>query len=210
MDSNDTIERQDGFLPTQATWPTIVDYLGLFMLVHYRGSPVGAYDEILFSPGKCAFPEGDFSSITKIYVSTMTSVVNGQNNWGIPKEQALFVTDRKHHTEITHVTGMDGTPIAEMKFSLNEQFPWYLFQNLYFTSVVLPGFLRKQLMIIQHWQGKSYQFSFQNAAHISVGQLDQFSAREGAFPDVNKRRIRLVLKLSDFRFSFTRALIKPL
>ena len=60
------------------------------MLVKYHSSDAGPYDELLFTPGRFHSPRGSFRSITKIYVSTWDSVINGRANWGIPKEIAQF------------------------------------------------------------------------------------------------------------------------
>lgn len=108
------------FLSSKATLPFIKphltsshdvkDYmesggLGLVMLYRYESSPVGPYDELIFSPG--AFrqrPAVDQKIIDKpreremmcerriprIYVSTESSLRNGRQNWGIRKELAEF------------------------------------------------------------------------------------------------------------------------
>src|SRR6187549_840298 len=67
---------------------------GAVMLVDYHTSGVGAYRELLFIPGVFEVNGKNYYSITKIYVSTMASVVNGQENWGIPKEVADFDIQR--------------------------------------------------------------------------------------------------------------------
>ena len=63
---------------------------GAWMVVRYRESPVGPYDELLYIPG-CSRRGLRFSwQISKIYVSTRASVHAGRRNWGIPKELASF------------------------------------------------------------------------------------------------------------------------
>ena len=63
---------------------------GSVMLVNYKQSNAGPYGELLFIPGKFKFNNKKLDNISKIYVSTMESVVNGRLNWGIPKEKADF------------------------------------------------------------------------------------------------------------------------
>ena len=63
---------------------------GSVMLVDYEESDAGPYGELLFIPGKFRFGGQKLDTISKIYVSTMESVVNGRANWGIPKEKADF------------------------------------------------------------------------------------------------------------------------
>jgi hypothetical protein len=60
------------------------------MFVDYAEAPVGPYRELLFIPGAFRYPDRSCFTITKIYVSSQASVVNGRRNWGIPKELAQF------------------------------------------------------------------------------------------------------------------------
>ncbi|CAE6527829.1 unnamed protein product [Rhizoctonia solani] len=68
--------------------------LGTIQLIRYHSSPVGPYDELLYVPGQMNFKVGGSSlsglSITRIYVSSFASVVNGRRNWNIPKRLARF------------------------------------------------------------------------------------------------------------------------
>ncbi|GAA5877072.1 hypothetical protein JCM3774_002834 [Rhodotorula dairenensis] len=77
--------------------------VGFVMLVRYKTSNVGPYDELIYVPGlfsrrprqtrtdaTTAEPVEYFPSITRIYVSTDESVYNGRKNWGIPKHRADF------------------------------------------------------------------------------------------------------------------------
>ncbi len=81
--------RENGFIPPEMAaafcgGPSVV------MLVSYHQSNVGPYDELLFIPGKFRHQQQQFTSITRIFVSTQASVVNGRKNWAIPKEMAAF------------------------------------------------------------------------------------------------------------------------
>jgi hypothetical protein len=61
------------------------------MFVDYADSPAGPYRELLYMPGRLTLPGGRKAwSVTRIYVSTWDSVVNGRRNWGIPKDLAEF------------------------------------------------------------------------------------------------------------------------
>jgi len=64
--------------------------LGAVMLIDYRQSNVGPYRELLFIPGQLKLAGQRVFSISKAYVSTSDSVVNGIENWGIPKQLATF------------------------------------------------------------------------------------------------------------------------
>ncbi|TKA51689.1 hypothetical protein B0A53_05394 [Rhodotorula sp. CCFEE 5036] len=66
--------------------------VGFVMLVRYKTSDVGPYDELIYVPGLFSrrsssqqqAPVEYFPAITRIYVSTNESVYNGRKNWGIP------------------------------------------------------------------------------------------------------------------------------
>lgn len=74
--------------------------LGNVQLVRYTESPVGSYDELIYIPGHFEVPSDPAIGrsqasrsairITRIYVSTIASVVNGRRNWNIPKRLARF------------------------------------------------------------------------------------------------------------------------
>ncbi|KAB5590446.1 hypothetical protein CTheo_6109 [Ceratobasidium theobromae] len=78
---------------------TYMGGLGSVQLLRYHTSPVGPYDELLYVPGKMKYKVGNSTisglSITRIYVSSPASIVNGRRNWNIPKQLARF----EFHTE---------------------------------------------------------------------------------------------------------------
>jgi hypothetical protein len=104
--------------------------LGAVMLVDYQTSDVGGYRELLFIPGLFEFGSKNYYSITKIYVSTMASVVNGRSNWGIPKELADFDIQRldeyseRIRVSANGVTFFDSTLIAEKLVRLPINTEW--------------------------------------------------------------------------------------
>lgn len=62
----------------------------LLMVVDYQTADCGPYQELLYIPGKAVFGGQKRYTISEIYVSSMSSVVNGRRNWGIPKILADF------------------------------------------------------------------------------------------------------------------------
>jgi hypothetical protein len=76
---------EHGHIPAHLE-PQFVGGLSALMLVDYAQSNCGAYRELLFVPGQFRSPDGNFWSISRIYVSSQASVDNGIANWGIPKE----------------------------------------------------------------------------------------------------------------------------
>lgn len=72
--------------------------LGYVMLVDYHESPVGPYRELLIIPGK--FRKTKMQAITKIYVDSEASTLNGRKNWGIPKETLPFTWTKEQGKDI--------------------------------------------------------------------------------------------------------------
>jgi hypothetical protein len=63
---------------------------GYLMLLKYRDSPVGPYNELAYipgkyTPGKCSTP---IFSVQRIWVDSNVSVDGGRTNWGLPKVRA--------------------------------------------------------------------------------------------------------------------------
>ncbi|KAJ3306229.1 hypothetical protein HDV03_000149 [Kappamyces sp. JEL0829] len=67
-------------------------FLGL--MVSYATSPVGPYDELVVSqPFQDVQGHGKPAMrVTRIYVSTLETLINGRDNWDVPKELANFTT----------------------------------------------------------------------------------------------------------------------
>lgn len=60
------------------------------MLLKYKSSPVGPYNELAYIPGKykagkCSTP---LFSVQRIWVDSEASVQGGRSNWGLPKVRA--------------------------------------------------------------------------------------------------------------------------
>lgn len=63
--------------------------ISTLVCVEYSRAPCGAYRELLLIPGTMRFPDDRrYASISRILVSTWSSVANGRANWGIPKDRA--------------------------------------------------------------------------------------------------------------------------
>ncbi|KAM0749534.1 hypothetical protein T439DRAFT_327222 [Meredithblackwellia eburnea MCA 4105] len=110
------------------TWnKTFHGGVGGVVVVRYDESPVGPYDELIYCPGLFSYsapptengqdrpPPQYLMAITRIYVSTLNSVVNGRRNWNIPKHLASFnfeaLSSRKTLMTVYPMTA--GSPSAE-------------------------------------------------------------------------------------------------
>ena len=72
--------------------------LGFLMLVSYKEATAGPYDELVLVKGAirdptCLAPSAKqrVYTVSRIWVSTKNSVVNGRRNWGVPKQLAKFL-----------------------------------------------------------------------------------------------------------------------
>ncbi|KAF2493662.1 hypothetical protein BU16DRAFT_464911 [Lophium mytilinum] len=71
--------------------------LAIIMVVRYKDTPTGPYDELLLIPGAFRAPTSStpvshrtLNRIARIYVSQRDTCYNGRANWNIPKHLARF------------------------------------------------------------------------------------------------------------------------
>jgi len=170
--------------------------IGTVMFVDYLSSDVGPYRELLFVPGMFSLGLNKYFSITRIYVSTMDSVVNGRNNWGIPKELAEFEVTRDGHDEIVRV-GMQGRLITELVF---HTFPGWL----PVTTALVPPRLRT---LAHHHEGKTYLTTPFARGVVSPARLIHAMVEGSAFPDFTRGRFLGTLSVPKFLMAFPEATI---
>ncbi|MHB8137806.1 MAG: acetoacetate decarboxylase family protein [Smithellaceae bacterium] len=164
---------------------------GCIMLVDYVTSDVGPYSELLFIPGKFNHKGKKLNTISKIYVSTIDSVVNGRNNWGIPKEKAEFVFDQidKHHDHI--VITMGAGPIAEFSIRSGRlSFP--------VNTRLLP------FPLVQKYEDKFFYTTFAGRGKGRFALIEKISINSKLFPDVSSCKLLAALKIEPFDIEFPR------
>ena len=88
---------------------------GAVMLVNYTDSDVGPYDELLIIPGRTSANGYQGYTVSRIYVSTQASVINGRRNWGIPKELADFHWESSPDGSQNVTAAKDGAQFLRMK-----------------------------------------------------------------------------------------------
>lgn len=193
--SGDIFETE-GFLP-ESLKGTFAGGFGTVMYVDYTYSDAGPYQELLFIPGMFSFTAGKFFSISKIYVSTFESVVNGQNNWGIPKEIAEFERESlDRSTECIRII-KDGRAAAELTFrSYNLRLP--------VTTCLIPPAWRT---LAHHHEGKTYLTTPMARGFISPARISDLKVKESLFPDFTRGRIISAFKVSRFFMVFPKARI---
>lgn len=89
----DALEGNSDFASPSASGEFAGGLCSIFLL-RYTETPVGPYDELILSPGAYHVPVLPDSPthlrITRIYVSSAATELNGRKNWGIPKQMAGF------------------------------------------------------------------------------------------------------------------------
>lgn len=184
---------QQGFLAS-ASAAMFEGALGTVMIVDYQQSDAGPYQELLFIPGKLCLHQRRAYTISKIYVSTESSVVNGRSNWGIPKELAQF--DITREGECDHIEVSQGNKTFA-EFSLQASRP-----TIPVTTAVVPAAFRT---IVQPYQGQAFFTAPRGSGNIQAAKLRYAAIDPAYFPDVTQARLLTAVKVSNFSLIFPKA-----
>jgi hypothetical protein len=145
---------------------------GAVMLVDYATSGVGPYHELLCLPGTFRLGGKTRFSISKIYVSTEASVVNGRHNWGIPKEKARFDWSTAPFGRQQVVVRVAETEVLTAKFRpFGPKFP--------LTTALLPLRLHQQL------DGQVFETRPTATGWGRLARLHDLRVDPALFPDLN-------------------------
>ncbi len=169
--------------------------LGAVMLVDYAESNAGPYGELLFIPGRFRCRGKKLDCITKIYVSSLESVVNGWENWAIPKEQAdfAFATQENQGTETVLIT-RGGEPVLDVKLKHGRiSFPIH--------TALLP------FPLVQEKAGELYYTSFTGKGTAQFARIEAMRVNPELFPDIRPYRPLMGVRIEDFAVTFPPARI---
>lgn len=175
--------------------------MAALMFVDYSQSDVGPYHELLFVPGSFRFNRSTHRSITRIYVSTMESVVNGNINWGIPKERCDFSVEYGPQEDRIALTGDDGTCFAELTFRPRKMF------RIPTRASLIPQKLRT---LGQHRQGQQFLFAPNSKGHVKPASLVNARFDSRYFPDITQGKVISCWKVTDFRMEFPVAAVEAI
>jgi hypothetical protein len=171
--------------------------VSFLMYVDYAESGCGPYRELLFIPGSFPFEDGRrHLTIGRILVSTWDSVVNGRNNWGIPKDRADFEIERPaagRREERVRVTS-EGRELCELRFA-----PARLAPPLPVSSGLLPTGLRT---LAQRFRRRTYYYAPEARGRVRPGRLVGWRFDARLFPDLADARVLAVLEVESFRMTF--------
>jgi hypothetical protein len=167
------------------------------MYVDYVQSDCGPYRELLFIPG--AFPFGDgrrHLTISRIVVSTWDSVVNGRENWGIPKDRADFEVEqgldggREDRVRVLS----EGRELCELRLATLRFAP-----SLPVPGGLLPARLRT---LAQSFRGRTYYYAPAAAGRARPGRLLSWRFDAELFPDLAAAPVLAAFKIESFRMTF--------
>lgn len=169
----------------------------LLMLVDYKSSNVGPYRELLFIPGRFRALGRLYWSITRIFVSSWESVVNGRENWGIPKDHADFEIIKEADGAERFVASRADRVVAELKFkAVGPPIPS--------TAALLPESART----LVHYRDGQYFFCAPFArGRVRYARMLEARIDPAILPDISRAKVRVAVRLSDFTMEFPAARI---
>ena len=168
--------------------------LAFAMFVDYEKSDVGPYHELLYIPGKLRFGKDDARlSITRIFVSSESSVVNGRLNWGIPKDRCDFDVSRdaRGGDQVALRTD-DGHVFAELDL---EPFGPRLPAPMGWTP-------RAWRTLSQVRDGQRFTYVPEASGHFRFARVRNWRFDAAMFPDLASGRVLAAAKITDFRMRF--------
>ncbi|MCS5491364.1 acetoacetate decarboxylase family protein [Algoriphagus limi] len=165
--------------------------LGYLMLVNYTQSPVGAYRELLFIPGK--FKLKGKQSITRIFVDSEQSTQNGRANWGIPKETMDFdwVED-------------DG----EIKIQVKSQGEYFFSCEIKHFGFPFPASTKLlPIDLYQQWEGKGFYTKPSGKGKAKLARVKIHEVNPKFFPPVDQIKPLLAVHIRPFQIHFPKPII---
>jgi acetoacetate decarboxylase len=167
--------------------------VGAFIFIRYAASNVGPYDELLWLPPWGLRFDGVWRhSVTRIFVSSEASLVNGRANWGIPKELARFsVTPLGPCAAAVHVSA--GTaPVASFTIAWSRR-------SVPANLGALPVAART---LVQELGGRRFQLAPSARGCLHATRFSDLDVNATLFPDVTRGRKLAAFSLRDFVMTF--------
>jgi hypothetical protein len=169
--------------------------LGAVMMIDYIASNAGPYSELLFIPGKFRFGGKQLNCITKIYVNTMESVVNGWENWAIPKEMAdIIFTPLQNESRDQVFVQKNNQRVIEV--------------CLKYSSISFPIHTRLiPFPLVQEKTGRLYYTNFIGKGTAQFAQIEKLRVNPELFPDIHPYHPVACMHVDRFTIKFPPARI---
>jgi hypothetical protein len=189
--------RAGGFLPPELERDGFEGQLGALVLADYRQSPVGPYRELLFLAGRNLRWRTHRLSVTRIFVSTEASAVNGRENWGIPKQAADFEVIRQEGGAERVIVLLGGFAKVDLTVAPAKGLA------LPAASLLAPPSWRT---IVQFREGKPVMTRMRARGALRPAKLLDFRTLPNVFPDVNQGELVAGFRVEDFRLRIPKPL----
>jgi hypothetical protein len=160
----------------------------------YAITACGPYRELILGVG-FDFAEGQYSSITRAYASTLDSVANTRRNWGVPVDLADFSVERVSSKRDQVVLTREGRVIADLELE-------HFGLSIPVTTALLPSDLRT---MVQHWHGKQYGLTLNAKGKMRMAKLRRSRFDAGSFPDVSQSSVIASAYLPSFELELPAA-----
>jgi hypothetical protein len=167
----------------------------VLMYVNYSSSNAGAYHELMFLPARHDFNGSKRWTISKIYVSGMETLVNGRENWGIPKEMANF-------DSVIGTSGIERVRVSSGKIVFADMTfaPWG--PSFPVTSSLMPSFIRT----LAHYRGgKLYTVTPTLRCMSRLARVRAMTFNDNFFPDLSRGKVIFGGYLGNFTAVFPAA-----
>lgn len=166
--------------------------IALVMYADYQQADCGPYQELLFVPGNCRFGKRQVPTISRIFVSSQSSVENGRLNWGVPKYRCDFYLRHGADGVDEIQTSLDGKVFAKLQLRASGL-------RLPVTTAILPKRLR---MMGQYLDGKAYTFAPSASGRIRPARLLSVWTDPAVFPDLSLGRPLFAARVEHFKMLF--------
>jgi len=191
--------RQDERFTPAALRGRLEGHFSLLMLIDYKSSNVGPYRELIYIPGRFRVGGALYWSITRIFVSSWDSVVNGQINWGIPKEFADFEIVHEADGGERFIASQEGRSFADVKFKTYGP-------PLPSSAALMPEAMRT---LVHHRDGQLYFCAPFARGRVRYARMVEARVSTDVLPDLNQGKVIFAVRLSDFRMDFPVARVEP-
>ncbi len=180
------------FVPPQLR-SSVRSPLAVLMCVEYVDAPCGPYRELLFIPGAMLFPDGRrYPSISRILVSTWSSVANGRANWGIPKDRADFFFEPGPEGDRIRVADA-GREIARLEFGPARG------PHLPLATSWLPS---RFTQLAQLHDDRAFYYQPSARGSFRLCRLRGWQFDPELFPDVSNARVLACVRIEQFAMTF--------
>ncbi len=171
---------------------------GFVMLVNYQETPCGPYKELLFIPGKFAYPGREKRYIiTRIFVDTDISTFNGRINWGIPKKTASIQFEKTSNRKERFIFNFSGEKIFEIQLKFGRlKFP--------VSTRLMP------LKLVQELDGQLFFTTPVGKGKGLTAKILDIHSDPGYFPDLNTQKCLMAIKVPVFQIIFPQAHVEKL